>query len=204
MGSTGSYTLNNTGIVNVGRNLYVGLEGEGTFAQSGVDSQVNVTEGVVLSRHVSGTGIGTYNLDDGNLTSDHMIVGGWGKGTVNQNGGTNTTDSLYIGGDDNGTYNLNNGTLVAANIVTDGTFNYNDSATLDFTILSGSGTFAGNLTNNATVAPGNSPGTLTIDGDYAQTGIIGSPLIEIGGAPGLGIRFSEHHRNGHVNRDSEG
>ncbi len=36
-------------------------------------------------------------------------------------------------------------------------------------ILSGSGTITGNLTNSGRVNPGNSPGTLTISGNYTQT-----------------------------------
>jgi len=36
-------------------------------------------------------------------------------------------------------------------------------------LLSGSGLINGNVTNGGTVGPGNSPGTLTISGDYVQT-----------------------------------
>ncbi|MBA4367182.1 MAG: hypothetical protein C0403_06040 [Desulfobacterium sp.] len=177
--STGKFYLND-GNVNAGY-VHVGRNGAGEFEQTG---GTLTTDGDLVLANDTGSS-GTYTLS-GDPMSSILTVGGStfigmnGEGHFNQTGGTNTTDSLYIGGDDNGTYNLSNGTLMAANIVTDGTFNYNDSATLDFTILSGSGTFAGNLTNNATVAPGNSPGTLTIDGEYVQTDI-GSLLIEIGG-----------------------
>ncbi len=47
-------------------------------------------------------------------------------------------------------------------------------------VLGGSGTIGGDLANiGATVAPGNSAGTLTVDGNYTQT--LGSLTIEIGG-----------------------
>ena len=47
--------------------------------------------------------------------------------------------------------------------------------------VSGSGTVGGNLNNSSgTVAPGNSPGILTIDGDYTQGGS-GTLALEIGG-----------------------
>jgi hypothetical protein len=49
------------------------------------------------------------------------------------------------------------GTLTAANVwVNGGTVN-------------GTGTIAGNVTNAATVTPGDAPGTLTIQGNYTQT-----------------------------------
>ena len=60
--------------------------------------------------------------------------------------------------------------------------------------LGGNGSVGG-ITNNGTVSPGNSPGTLTVSGDYAQTGAgalniqIASPgsfdLLAVGGAANL-------------------
>jgi outer membrane autotransporter protein len=68
----------------------------------------------------------------------------------------------------------------------------NDSRTIvngqftapSFTVMSGSmvggtGLIAGNLVNNGSVSPGNSPGTLSIGGDFTQTGS-GSFLLEAG------------------------
>jgi T5SS/PEP-CTERM-associated repeat protein len=46
--------------------------------------------------------------------------------------------------------------------------------------LSGSGTIDGKLINHGAVAPGNSPGILTVEGDYAQSPG-GTLMIEIGG-----------------------
>ncbi|MEQ8659551.1 MAG: VPLPA-CTERM sorting domain-containing protein, partial [Gammaproteobacteria bacterium] len=52
---------------------------------------------------------------------------------------------------------------------------------VDGGVLTGGGTIIGDVANNAgIVAPGNSPGTLTIDGDYAQ-GAAATLLIEIAG-----------------------
>ncbi len=45
--------------------------------------------------------------------------------------------------------------------------------------LASNGTIIGNVVNHGTLAPGNSPGPLTIDGDYTQTGIL---ELEITGA----------------------
>jgi uncharacterized repeat protein (TIGR01451 family) len=50
--------------------------------------------------------------------------------------------------------------------------------------LTGNGTVAGTVANHATVSPGQSPGTLTIDGDYVQSEN-GALVIQLGGtAPG--------------------
>lgn len=46
--------------------------------------------------------------------------------------------------------------------------------------LSGTGTIEANLTNAGTVSPGNSPGTITVDGNYTQEST-GSLAIELGG-----------------------
>jgi fibronectin-binding autotransporter adhesin len=51
-------------------------------------------------------------------------------------------------------------------------------------ILGGNGTINGNVTvNGGTVSPGNSPGTLTVNGAYTQVG--GELLIEVAGASAL-------------------
>ena len=47
-------------------------------------------------------------------------------------------------------------------------------------VLRGTGTYFQNVTNNGTVAPGASPGILTIDGDYTQSPA-GTLEIEVGG-----------------------
>jgi hypothetical protein len=52
-------------------------------------------------------------------------------------------------------------------------------------LLNGSGTITGNLTNGATVKPGNSPGTITISGNYTQTAA-GTLNIELDGT-GAGL-----------------
>ncbi len=58
---------------------------------------------------------------------------------------------------------VNNGSLVFNGAIDSPQVTINTSG-----ILGGSGTFAGNLINRGTVSPGNSPGTLTIAGDYTQ------------------------------------
>jgi fibronectin-binding autotransporter adhesin len=155
-GSTGAYNVSGTGKVQ-GHAIYVGTNGStGTIDQSGADSQVLVGDIMGL-----GNG-GTYNMRDGTLNA----------GALNNQGNFN-----YTGG--------------AANIGTvenTGTFNVNVTSmniSRGFTqlagILKGSGQINGNVTiNGGTVTPGNSPGTLTINGNYTQ-GALGTLLIELGG-----------------------
>ncbi len=125
-----------------------------------------------------------------NLSSSHNtpIVTVDGTVTVNNAGTLNQTETgihSLSGGfvfTNTGTINANAGTLdVAAGFTANsGTIHLAPGATFQKTggftnegTLSGSGTVAvgaGNtLTNNGTVRPGASPGTLTIDGDFTQT-----------------------------------
>jgi hypothetical protein len=74
----------------------------------------------------------------------------------------------------------NSGTL---NIGANSTFGIGDGFFYTQTstgIITGTGTFEGNLINDGTVGPGNSPGVLTISGDYTQ-GIDGLLDIELAG-----------------------
>jgi len=280
-GSTGAYNLSGDGVVNTGGNLHIGVNGTGVFTQSGDATRVNVTGGVNLSSNNGGTGIGTYNLEGGRLTSAYLLVGSLGTGTFNQSGGsvivstvdnkgvlrigqnstpvrgngtynlsgssstTLSTQGTYVGQEgtgvfvqtggthtttghltvgfgstSEGTYTLKNGDLQTNRSyighLGKGTFNqengthtvsgagYSNSGKL---IIGAQGTYnmtggtlsvtneiinnglfkgaGGNITTNlftnyGTVAPGNSPGTLTITGNYVQnaTGIL---EIELGG-----------------------
>ena len=86
----------------------------------------------------------------------------------------------------NGTFNLANiigGTPTPCNVVVDSN-----------SVMTGTGTLVGTLTNRGTISPGNSPGTLSVVGSYTQTAggtyaiEIASPgsydQINISGAPG--------------------
>jgi uncharacterized protein with beta-barrel porin domain len=72
--------------------------------------------------------------------------------------------------------NSDGSTITVRNIILDGSFsgNLSNSGT-----LSGNGTLMGNLINTGTIAPGNSIGTLTINGNYAHQG--GTIAVEIQG-----------------------
>jgi len=107
-------------------------------------------------------GVGTLNT-----TNDVSVAG-----DLNVNAGTlNTTNDVIVGGDLNvnaGTYLINGTTAVAD------TTNVNTGAT-----LGGGGILNSPLVvNNGTVSPGNSPGTLTVNGNFTQTSS-GTLAIEV-------------------------
>jgi len=63
----------------------------------------------------------------------------------------------------------------------------------------GSGTISGDLNNDATVSPGNSPGVMAIEGDYTQ-GDNGTLLIELAGT-GAGTDYDRLQVGGEVSLD---
>ena len=58
-------------------------------------------------------------------------------------------------------------------------------------VISGSGTVGGDLSNNAVVAPGNSPGILTVDGNFTQSA---GGTLEIELASNGGVAGTDHDR----------
>ncbi len=105
-----------------------------------------------------------------------------GNGTTELNGDA-AFDSVEILG---GRLTFGQGSdiaIPAIEIAGDGTLTVNGSLSTDVTVgadatLGGSGAINGNVTNNGTLSPGNSPGILTVNGDYAQ-GAAGTLTIEI-------------------------
>jgi hypothetical protein len=90
--------------------------------------------------------------------------------------GAASTLDIGVGGTDNYTQSGGgtkvDGTLAAAHVAIDGGF------------LQGTGTVIGNVTNRGAVQPGDSPGTLTVMGNYAQDPS-GTFVVELGGlSPG--------------------
>lgn len=113
---------------------------------------------------------GTANILAGTTTFANLTFTG---GAVSNQGTLTMTGTGSVGGsatfNNQGTF-INNGTLTASSL------SLGSGAT-----YKGSGTLTGNLFNNGgTVAPGNSPGTMNITGNYTQ-GSGGTLLMEIGG-----------------------
>ena len=193
--STGSYNLS-AGDMTV-TTEYIGYGqsggGAGTFTQSGGTHTVNGSLYVGISGDYALTGNGTYTLSGtGALSANTLGVGWRGIGTFNQTGGTSTVGTLSLGDDysgGQGTYNLQGGQLNAGQI---NVINANSGiipSVAVFNFTGGTlavGTFIGNLANNGgTLAPGASPGTTLVQGDYTQ-GETGKLSIELGGT-GAGL-----------------
>jgi fibronectin-binding autotransporter adhesin len=173
-GSTGTYNISGTGQLQ-GHAIYVGENGNGYVNQSGQDTSVRLGDLLVLGNKV--TGYGEYTLGSGTLrVQDVIVVGSHGKGVFNQTGGTVTADQVVVASStgSTGVYNIQAGTLTANSV----TVNAGG-------LLKGSGTiYAPINVTGGTVAPGNSPGTLTVNGNYSQDEN-STLLVELGGT-GIG------------------
>ncbi len=85
-----------------------------------------------------------------------------------------------------GNTNISAGILTVDGSVSSAAVNVYKGAT-----LKGHGTINGNVNNYGTVAPGNSPGILTINGNYTENGVLD---IEIGGVGGAGVNPNGHDK----------
>src|SRR5262249_12112061 len=123
-----------------------------------------------------------------------------GSGTFLVRGGSTIinqeTWNLDISG---GTYIQNSGTttIFPSNSFGNGTGNFNaNSVTISGGTLKGTGTIFCSVSNTGgIVAPGNSPGILTINGDYTQSSS-GTLNIEIGGTSAAAPDFDQLHVTG--------
>jgi hypothetical protein len=189
-GGSGSMTLANGSIMNLtnagsaGAGVYLGGVGSrplgsGSLTLTG-GSQINVNAapglaGLVVGREGNGmvdlSGASTINIGDGTLSiarfapsigtlqirENSVVTAGW-VGIGRERTATGDVDGGI------GSLVLKNGTLNAQTIVV-GSRGY----------LGGTGTITGNITNYGTFSPGNSPGTLEIDGSF--TALAGSKMI---------------------------
>jgi len=164
-GSDGTYKLQSGTLQNDAAYQVIGYQGKGTFEQTGGTNQVNK----YLYLAEGSTGSGTYKMTGGTATvGTNLCVGGnngaaGGPATLTvDNGELRVTSTLIVWG--KGTVTINGG-KVYADIVDNthgGTFNLNGG---ELHVRE----FRGNLNNNGgTVCPGESPGTMTITGDFTQ------------------------------------
>ncbi len=192
-GSTGTYNLYN-GSLTVKGDTYVGYWGTGTFNQGAPSGDSTSTGGTFQTTDLyvgyKAGSKGTYNLYKGSLTvTGSAYVGCNGTGVFNQHGGTAAVDKdLTIGS--KGTYDFEGGNLqVGGTLLNNGTLTVNGNASAGDLfqvgtlaqaggLLQGFGTIKGNVSvTGGTVHPGNSPGVLTITGNYTQSA--GTLSIEI-------------------------
>lgn len=168
-------------------------------ASSGEGVTLSGTGGAFLAPGYSGSGqpslgSGTVRFTSGTTSfAQHVRTSGEvavnSDATLDVQAGKSFT---FFGGSTSGTVHLNSGSWIdATGFDAEGaplsgegarTFTINDDG-----VLSGNGTvYARELTNNGTVSPGNSPGTLYLFGDYVQ-GSNGVLAIDVfGSSPGTG------------------
>lgn len=154
-GGTGTLSLTGASQVNVSAGsglarLHVGREGSGSVDLRGASS-INLGDGQVAIARLAGS-VGSLQIRE-----NSTVNAGW-VGVGRELTGAGDVDGGI------GTLLLTNGNLHAQTIVI-GSKGY----------LGGTGTITGNITNHGTFAPGNSPGTLEIDGSF--TALAGSKMV---------------------------
>ena len=113
---------------------------------------------------------GDFTVEEGSASIDGGLVIVPGTFTKLGDGTLVTTSDFSV----TGPANLEEGSLYV-----NGTFQTSGGLTVfQDALLGGSGLIVGDVINDGTVAPGNSPGTLTIDGNFTQTAD-GTLLIEV-------------------------
>lgn len=138
---------------------------------------VNLGSGNVSMQGGTLAGSGGYNYTGANFSGYGTISAPLtNSGTVKASGGTlNVSGSLT--NTETGTFDILNGssatatsyTQTAGKTIVNGTFT--SPVTINGGILQGSGLIIGNVAvGGGTVGPGNSPGILSVNGDYTQTG----------------------------------
>jgi fibronectin-binding autotransporter adhesin len=164
---------------------------DGTINVDGAGSRIDVN-GDLNNIAIGRTGTGVLNITNGGVVSangadNYGFVGrkATGDGTVNVTGTgsvLNTGANLLIGADfdfglnqvvagGTGVVNVANGGTVQAGAILVGAGG---------TLTGGGGSVVGNVTNEGTLAAGNSPGIMTVQGDLTLTAL-GLTQIELGG-----------------------
>jgi hypothetical protein len=198
-GGTGSMTLANGSIMNLtnagsaGAGVYLGGVGSrplgsGSLTLTG-GSQINVNAapglaGLVIGREGNGTvdlsGASTINIGDGTLSIARFAPS---IGTLQiRDNSVVTAGWVGIGREKTATGDVDGG--IGALVLTNGTLNAQTIVVGSKGYLGGTGTIVGNITNYGTFSPGNSPGTLEIDGSF--TALAGSKMILEVASNGLG------------------
>ncbi len=184
-GSVGTFNLY-SGSLAVDGTAYVGYSGQGYFNQGAASGNTTSTGGafqtVNLCLGYNAGSNGVYNLYGGSLTVTGSVnVGYNGAGSFYQSGGiVKVYNDLVIGS--MGSYDFEGGRLrVAGTLLNNGALTANGNplngdlfqvGTLVQAggVLQGSGTITGNVSvTGGAVHPGNSPGVLTIAGNYTQS-----------------------------------
>jgi fibronectin-binding autotransporter adhesin len=190
----GSLTIKDGGTVEA-KETFVGdgASGIGTVLVSGAGASLVNSQDFAVGYF----GQGIVSILAGASASNPVAVignnsGSVGRVTVDGAGSTWTnTDTLDVGPDGSGALTVSGGAAMSVTntltIWSHGTVTLNggtiNAGTVDLTagaVLGGTGTIASNVSNAGSVSPGQSPGLLTVNGNYTQAAG-GSLECEIGG-----------------------
>ena len=174
-------------LLNVHQDIIVGATGTWN-ALSVLDRATITATNMIIGQYTNSTG-NLVSISGGSLLLTNSVAGAAldiRRGTLALNSGTVTVNKLYATNDASSIVNFNGGTLntggsTISNGVTFTIGNGIDPATLNLTggthyfangvslstnsFLTGTGTMFGSVTNFGSIAPGNSPGTIIINGD---------------------------------------
>ena len=151
---------------------------------------LNGSGSLVLNRNNLNVKTGAFS---GNTSSTGSLTKA-GSGTLSLLGNNTFTQGIDVNFGTMivgfGTTQTTNNTVVngGGTLVDNGTITNNVLVNSGGTLM-GSGTITGNLTGNGITSPGNSPGVLSIAGNYIESGTL---KIEIGGLSGAGVNPSGH------------
>ena len=147
-----NYTVGSDSSVNVGTNVMTLNNGARVVAS-----------GTTLSYGIALTGTGGVITTTAATAISGQITG---TGQLWKNGSGTLTLNTGVTHNYTGNTNVSEGKLVLNGNVTSSVLVYKNAS------FGGSGRITGNLTNLGTLAPGNSPGTLTISGNYTEGGTL--------------------------------
>jgi outer membrane autotransporter protein len=204
-GSTTSWTLNptvanassfTTLAINANANLTINeyVTVTGTITDNGTltfnpGATTTYAGTVTGSGSVVKSGTATLTLSGANTYTGYTLVSG---GTLDVTG---TLASQAYQVDSGATLTFHQNMTLTGVTLINGTLNVPELTISAIGTLSGSGTIQGDVTSNGTISPGNSPGTLTIAGNYVQgaTGVYqaevslkASDLLVVTGTANLG------------------
>jgi len=154
--------------------------GTGTLAFNGGTLQQGTSAGLTLPNSFTvssnnGTVAGSNNLTlsgNGTLTGNKIITN---SAVTTLTGALSGTGSVTVNSGAGNAILSGNNTYTGATTVTSGRLSVNGSITSPVTVaaagtLGGTGTITGNVVSNGLVSPGNSIGTLIINGNYSPSG----------------------------------
>ncbi len=136
------------------------------------DGAILINNGTLTNNGWLGNDAGAILTNNGTLTNNNTLVNfaalnnngtmtnGVGAMLINAGTFTNSAGSAFT---NNGTFDNWSG----ATFVNNGTFN-NGGTFTNKGIVTGTGTIVGNFSNDGTIAPGNSIGTMTVTGNYTH------------------------------------